>query len=245
MFGSQTIRVPIRQNMATKKRTRKKEPKQSLSEQVLSNITRADVTGVVLILIAVFTLLSLMTGSRGSITAAWINALDRVFGIGAWAFPLLLSAVGLWLVIHAVERMPDMSWQRPVGVALLFVAFITGAALPFSPTEPYDGGWLGSQIAGLLEPAITAGGTWALVTLLSIAGIALLADRFIVESGLLIWDTVQDLALPASRSKDAADSSRRAASVGDHSPAQTHGGEHRRVLRSVPAQARHETGLFV
>ncbi len=149
-------------------------------------------TGVVLILIAVFTLLSLMTGSRGSITGAWIDALEGAFGVGAWVFPLLLSAIGLWLVIHAVERMPDMSWQRPVGVALLFLAFITGAALTFSPAQPYGGGWLGSQIAGQLEPAITAGGTWALVTLLSIAGIALLADRFIVESGLLIWDTIQD-----------------------------------------------------
>jgi S-DNA-T family DNA segregation ATPase FtsK/SpoIIIE len=187
--------------MATKKRTRKKQPKQSPLEQVWSSITRADVAGVVLILIAVFTLLSLMTSSNGSITGAWIDALEDAFGIGAWAFPLLLGAIGLWLVIHAVERMHDMSWQRPVGVALLFVAFITGAALTLSTTSSDGGGWLGSQIVGQLEPAITAGGTWALVTLLSIAGIVLLADRFIVDSGLQIWDMIQDWRYRQSETK--------------------------------------------
>ncbi len=113
--------------MATKKRTPKKQPKRNPSEQIWKSITRADVAGIVLILIAVFTLLSLMTGSRGSITGAWIDALESAFGIGAWAFPLLLGVTGLWLVIHAVDRMPDMSWQRPAGIAMLFVAFITGA----------------------------------------------------------------------------------------------------------------------
>ena len=118
-----------------KKRTQKKQPKRSLTEQIWKSITRADVAGVVLILIAVFTLLSLMTGSRGSITGAWIDALESAFGIGAWAFPLLLGVFGLWLVIHAVDRMPDMSWQRPAGIAMLFVAFITGAGLMLSPSR--------------------------------------------------------------------------------------------------------------
>ena len=175
--------------MATRKRSKKKS-KSSITDQLMSGVTRADIIGVILILISVFTLLSLLTGSRGTITGAWIDALVNVFGIGAWAFPLLTGAIGLWLVVHAIERMEDMSWQRPLGIGLLFIAFITAASLMSSAGE--GGGWLGDQLVDFLQETIGAGGAWAMITFVLMAGVVFLADRLLVETGLGIRDLFDD-----------------------------------------------------
>ncbi|MBK8049057.1 MAG: hypothetical protein IPK16_19275 [Anaerolineales bacterium] len=87
----------------------------------LAALARGEVIGVALVLLALFTLLSLMTSSRGQITEGWISTLRSLFGVGVWLIPLVSGALGLWFIIRAIERMPNMPWQRPVGFALLFL----------------------------------------------------------------------------------------------------------------------------
>ena len=127
--------------MATKKRKGKGKSGSDPLSQLMGFFGRADVMGVALMLISIFTLLSLFTGSRGSLTGAWIDGLEQAFGVGVWGFPLVTAALALWLVIHAMERMEDMAWQRPLGAALLFIAFVTGANRLMEGQVTDGGGW--------------------------------------------------------------------------------------------------------
>ncbi len=176
------------------KRRRSKKKQKSWSDrlgELFAMLVRPEVVGSFLIMLSVFTLLSLITDSHGSLTGAWIGALEAAFGVGAYGFPLVTGALGLWMVIHAIERMPDLPWQRPAGFALLFLAFITGAALLIPEQSVESGGWLGDQTAALLSDTVTPIGAWAFVTFIAIAGILLLTDRLLIDGILDGWDAIR------------------------------------------------------
>ncbi len=94
---------------------------------------RGDVIGVLLILAAIFTLLSLLASSRGYFTDSWVWFLRSLFGVGVWAVPIIAGGLGFWLVMRALDRQTVMAWQRPVGFILLFLAFITILSLMLGP----------------------------------------------------------------------------------------------------------------
>ena len=147
--------------------TRRKKKSGELDEilQMLGFLLRTEVQGIVLVLLSVFTLLSLFTNSRGSITGAWIDLVRSLTGDGVWGVPLLTGALGLWMVIRAVDKMPDLPWQKPTGVSLIFLAYITGITL-VSPQfvrmaqakQGEAGGWIGFYLAELLEAALSLWG---------------------------------------------------------------------------------------
>ena len=182
--------------------TRRKKKSSELDEilQMLGFLLRTEVQGIVLVLLSVFTLLSLFTNSRGSITGAWIDLVCSLTGDGVWGVPLLTGALGLWMVIRAVDKMPDLPWQKPTGVALIFLAYITGASL-FSPSyvrlaeaeQGEAGGWIGYYSADLLEAALSLWGAWAAVTGLAVLGIVLLTDRMLLDLFLDSWDALVDM----------------------------------------------------
>ena len=161
-----------------------------------TSLLRAEVLGAALVLVAVFTLLALVTGSRGGITEGWVGFLRSLFGSGIWGIPLVLGALGLWLIIRAIERMPNMSWQRPLGFAILFLALVTAAALRLAPDARLQaahagagGGELGTAFANGLQGLLGSWGAWAGVTFLFILGIVFLADRLLVDG----WYWFSDL----------------------------------------------------
>ncbi len=179
--------------MARKRRKKQSHPLQALL-QVTNLLLRPDFMGALLVLISVFTLLSLLTGSRGRLTGSWINFLQMLTGVGVWGVPLLLGIVGLWMVIRAIERMPDLKWQRPVGLTLLFLSYITGATLLVPESTRLlesdrggAGGWLGYLLASLFEPSLSMWGAWAVVTLIAITGLVLLTDRLLIDGALEVW----------------------------------------------------------
>ena len=116
------------QVMAAKRRKRKSKQRFSINE-FLSIAARPEILGLLLVLLSVFTLLSLMTGSRGQVT----RILDQFAGAsgrhGRLGLPLVTGALGLWVVIRAIERMPDLPWQRPAGSGLLLLAYIIAATV--------------------------------------------------------------------------------------------------------------------
>ena len=83
-------------NMAARKPISKSKarPKPDIFQRITATLVRAEVGGVVLILLATVTLLSLLTHSNGIITGALINALETLFGVGVWGFPLVTGALG-------------------------------------------------------------------------------------------------------------------------------------------------------
>ncbi|MEZ4634555.1 MAG: DNA translocase FtsK 4TM domain-containing protein [Caldilineaceae bacterium] len=182
-------------------RSRKKKP--SLSNQVtnaLKVLARPEVVGLTLIVISVFTLLSLFTDSRGSLTGFWIDVWRTWTGVGVWGVPLITGSVGLWMVIRAIEKMPDLPWQRPVGIFLLFVAYITGVTLASPSSLRGDlaragelGGQLGLWLADGLEAGLSVWGGWVIIVVLAAAGLVLLTGRVIVDFLLDSWDIAADM----------------------------------------------------
>ncbi|MYH61075.1 MAG: hypothetical protein F4148_04745, partial [Caldilineaceae bacterium SB0675_bin_29] len=116
----------------------------------LAAIARVEVVGLSLVLISVFTLLSLLTDSRGSVTGLWIDLLRFTTGDGVAGVPLLTGFLGLWLVLRAIEgpkrrasssrdgggsssELPIMPWRVPTGLFLIFVAYIAAITLFLPP----------------------------------------------------------------------------------------------------------------
>ncbi|MCS6828441.1 MAG: DNA translocase FtsK [Caldilinea sp.] len=151
--------------------------------------------GVLLVLLAVFTLLSLLTANRGQLTGGWVDLLRSLFGWGAWGVPLVLGIWGLWMVIRAIDQMPNLPWQRPTGLAFLFVAWITAISLLVEPelrtqmAQRGDaGGLAGKLLADALQHSVGAAGAWAFVTFLMVTGVFLLLDRWPIEA----WRALQE-----------------------------------------------------
>jgi S-DNA-T family DNA segregation ATPase FtsK/SpoIIIE len=166
--------------MAQKRRTRKSRRNDPI-HQLLTVAARPEVLGLFLVLLAVFTLLSLLTSTRGAITGGWIDLLEQLFGMGKWGIPLVTGALGLWVVIRAIDRMPDLRWQTPAGSGLLFIAYITAASLLFASNPTEAGGALGDLLATLLRNALGLWGAWSIVTILVIIGTVMLTDRLLLD----------------------------------------------------------------
>ncbi|MCC6458509.1 MAG: DNA translocase FtsK [Caldilineaceae bacterium] len=167
--------------MAQKRRSRKSRKKYDPIDQILTVAARPEVLGLVLVLLAVFTLLSLLTSTRGAITGQWIDLLEQLFGMGKWGVPLVTGALGLWVVIRAIDRMPNLPWQTPAGSGILFVAYITAATLLFRSDPASSGGAVGLFLATNLENALGLWGAWSFVTILVITAIVLLTDRLLLD----------------------------------------------------------------
>ncbi|MEM7131276.1 MAG: DNA translocase FtsK 4TM domain-containing protein [Chloroflexota bacterium] len=182
-----------------KKRTTKKKPSEPLLNQLGAFVMRYEVAGIVLILISVLTLLSLVTDSRGTVTSAWIQFLNNLVGVGIWGVPFVSGALGLWLIIYSIEQFDNLAWERPAGIGMILVAFITGASLSQSSTisttisqTGADGGLIGNFIASSLRQGIGLGGSWAIVTLLMICGVVVFGDQFFREQAAILWEQYQD-----------------------------------------------------
>lgn len=178
--------------MARKKRSRKSSDWQDTVDQVVAALFRPEVGGLLLIVVSAFTLLSLVTGSRGRVTGWWIDRLQEFVGIGVWGLPLVAGLIGLWIVIRRIDQMPNLPWQRPAGLVLLFLAFITGTALFVASDPAAAGGWLGMQIATLMGESAGNWGAWAVVTFTAMLGFVLLTNGLLLELGYTSWLHTQE-----------------------------------------------------
>lgn len=186
--------------MVAKRRTKKKTtPRRQLLDG-LAVVTRVEVVGLSLVLISVFTLLSLLTGSRGSVTGLWIDLLRDATGDGVAGVPLLTGFLGLWMVLRAIEgpdrrkssrdggrsggEMPVLPWRVPTGLLLIFLAYIAAITLSLPPMtrasrvlDGRAGGALGLFFANTLVDAAPGLGGWAVILLVALAGLSLLTGR--------------------------------------------------------------------
>lgn len=196
-----------RRKKPTKKPAPQRKPNRRSSngadsvEKLSRALFRAEVAGVLLVLLAVFTLLSLLTASRGQLTGGWVDLLQSLFGRGVWGVPLVLGLLGLWVVIRAVDQMPNLPWQRPAGLSILFVAVITAISLLFDPilrsrmaAEGDAGGVVGQFLADTLQQSLSAPGAWAVVTFLALAGVFLLFDQALLDAwyALSNWSSTRE-----------------------------------------------------
>jgi DNA segregation ATPase FtsK/SpoIIIE, S-DNA-T family len=176
--------------MVKKRRSRRSRNQLNNLEQFLGLLLRPEAAGLLLVFVSLFTLLSLLTGSRGQITGAWVDTLSSFVGMGVWGLPLVAGILGLWIMIRAIERMPDLPWQRPVGIFLLFLAYITAVSIIYE--TQLAGGWLGMQLAQLLVVNLGTWAAWFIVSFTVMVGFIFLTDRLMADAAQSLWLRIQE-----------------------------------------------------
>lgn len=180
-----------------KSRSRSRSKSKPPPTPSLGRFLRGELVGGALVLLALLTLLSLFSPTRGQLTAAFIDGLRIVFGAGIWLVPFLLAALGLWLALRDVAEDGPLSPWRMIGALGFFLAFegfahiLTGQPDPWAPaTEGQGGGVTGWLLGdGLI---VTLGMPAAVATLLVIT-----LGAIIALAGLTLTDVrerVADLA---------------------------------------------------
>ena len=100
---------------------KRSKAKKSGSGLDLDGFLRPEFLGILLLLLALLTLLSLVPVERGAAMEGWIVLLERGFGWGAWLMPVWFAAVGLWLVFVGLEREMYIRPEKAWGALFLFV----------------------------------------------------------------------------------------------------------------------------
>ena len=186
----------------TKKKSRRKKKKDPLIQ--LSRDRQLDLLGIALILIALLTFLSFLSAQQGRLTQAWLNALQRVFGWGMYATPLLIGGFGLYLVLRRFgDRIPWPEPEQIVGVILGFFILLTtfhfiDAQIISTDKKIYElaqkgsgGGYVGGFILNLALQALGPAGV--VITLLMgwLVVITFTAGISPAEAAEMIADTIK------------------------------------------------------
>jgi S-DNA-T family DNA segregation ATPase FtsK/SpoIIIE len=148
-----------------------------------------DILGVVMALVGLLTLLSLFSAGNGGLTGSWIKALQSVFGWGVYILPIGLIVLGTWLVARNVERLPELSLERMVGIILFFVGLLVAFHWLNGPVATAlkraeagtGGGYIGALLQQGLVVALGDAGTAILVIAWLVIGLAMTLDLSLQE----------------------------------------------------------------
>lgn len=94
-----------------------------------------------LILIAVLTGLGALNLSGGNLLEGWTRILSVLFGWGRFLAPFFFLGFGVWLLLDSMDMRPDIGWERPLGLLILFLVveaffqIIAVDALAFAKTS--------------------------------------------------------------------------------------------------------------
>ena len=148
----------------------------------LGGILRPEVFGILLLLVALLTLLSLIPVERGAAMDWWIGLLRTGVGWGVWWMPVWFAAAGLWLTFLGFDREVHIGPGKPWGALFLFVFglsllhLVAGGDDPQSAAVAGDGGgYVGYGLSLVLVQGLgTPAAVLVLATLLIISLIVLL-----------------------------------------------------------------------
>lgn len=173
--------------MAKRRQSKKKKTSPRVN---LSELLRADRIGIALLALALLTLFSLISLSRGALTEDWLHFLRLAFGWGAYLTPLVFGTAGLWLLLTGSRREPEVAWEKIVGAALLFTV---GLALTHSLSSPEDpkalatqgggGGYLGWLVSWALVSSLGRLGAYIAIAALASVAIIMLSGLSPAEIG--------------------------------------------------------------
>jgi S-DNA-T family DNA segregation ATPase FtsK/SpoIIIE len=169
-----------RSTKKTKSSRGSKSSNKGTRKPLLANIPperRIDIIGIILALIGLLTLISLFTQQTGSVTGWWVDNLSKVIGWGVYILPLALLILGLWLLLRNIEKFPELSLERLVGIFLFFINLTTWFHLVIDGGMPEaragtGGGFIGgfikiSLVQMLGKPgAVIAQIAWLLISLI-------------------------------------------------------------------------------
>jgi len=86
----------------------------------LTPAQQEQLVGVSLILIAVLTAFGAFNLSSGNVLDGWTRILSVLFGWGRFLAPFFFAGFGGWLLLDSMDMRPDIGWERPLALVILF-----------------------------------------------------------------------------------------------------------------------------
>ncbi len=185
------------------------KPKQVSPERfsVLSSISddrKKDILGVVMAIVGLLTVLSLFSVNNSGVTGGWIKLLRQGFGWGVYVLPVGLIVLGIWLVARNVDRLPQLTIERIIGILLLFIGLLVAFHTLDGPASSavqrgaagQGGGFVGAYLQFGLVGAIGAAGTVIVVIAWLVISMAMTLDLSMGEMfkwALPLWTKLRAL----------------------------------------------------
>ncbi|MFH1084834.1 MAG: DNA translocase FtsK 4TM domain-containing protein, partial [Chloroflexota bacterium] len=179
----------------TKRSTRRASPRKRQTPPVqLSRAQVSWIVGLALWALALVTLLSVVSQTRGLLTGRWLNLLADWFGVGAYLIPIGLAILGVWIIMLGTAHPIQPPWRRTVGIVLLYWTVLALIHHLADPARQGQVARLGGQLGALPSHGLTQALGWvgALVVLLLLAGIGLIL-ALSVNAAELLADTLAGL----------------------------------------------------
>jgi len=137
-----------------------------------------------LVALAVVILLSLIPGNPGAVTGPLITGIRLLVGWGAIMAPIWLAALGVYLFLDSLNKLPNIGMERPIGAALLYLVTLAALYLIVSSITPFKdenlamngGGWIGEVLGKWLSDAAGDAGAYVILIAAGIAGVVLLLN---------------------------------------------------------------------
>lgn len=173
----------------------------------ISKERRVDIFGGVLVLLGIFSILSLFsTASRFAMW--WAQALRWLMGWGVILLPLGLIGGGLLLILRRVERIPRFPLEQITGFFLLFLNFLTllhflggGIANPYLLAEEAGGGgYIGASILNFLVEALGGFGSFLVLLAWLLTALILSFDVSLQQVVEMFRGHIKDIKLPVKPS---------------------------------------------
>src|SRR5581483_6647958 len=108
----------------TRARSARKAPPSSFALS-LTPAQQEQLAGGALVLIAALTLLGAFNLSGGNILDGWTRILSVLFGWGRLLAPFFFGGLGAWLLLDSMDMRPDIGWERPLALIILFFVIET------------------------------------------------------------------------------------------------------------------------
>src|SRR5713226_5749864 len=119
--------------------TRKKEtlpPPRKLAFNLNPELWK-QLVSIGLVALAVVILLSLIPGNPGALTGPLITGIRLLVGWGAIMAPIWLAALGVYLFLDSLNKLPNIGMERPIGAALLYVVALAVLHLIVRSITPF------------------------------------------------------------------------------------------------------------
>jgi S-DNA-T family DNA segregation ATPase FtsK/SpoIIIE len=169
----------------------------------------SEIIGSGLVLLALLTLLSLLSPNRGDLTNALVSGLQAGFGIGVWFVPVILGALGFWLVLRKIADVVPVPGLRVAACAVLFLVFETSAQLLTPARDPLalalsggGGGLIGWFIGQGLVSSLGLAATVGVLVAITVTCIVLLSGLTLPELQARVAALIESLRRPAADGPD-------------------------------------------
>jgi len=152
---------------------------------------RSEVAGVILLISALLTALSLLSVSHGPITQRWLFLLNQLVGWGVYVVPLILAALGIWLLRRFAIDPAEERGEKLVGGLLLFFVLLAIFQLIEPRQElsageqPGGGGVLGWAIGTMLTNGL--GTIGAIIVLSAVFMVCLILLSELSFASFILW----------------------------------------------------------